>query len=164
MEIIVGNRLIDLDSLEVLSLEERTALSLEERTALDPAAKSTIREEIQRIFRERREAMAEPQKFQFTVAPMDLVGNSQAMMFMRDMGIWDGKSQDLSAQVFSLAIFLMQIKDWQGFEAGGEPLPCTQENKVLVFGQAPLVIQAALEKLQVQEEAERKNCKTSRAG
>lgn len=156
MEIITGNRQIKLDALEVLALEERTALDLTE----EPRVKESLRQ----IFQERREAMSQPQKFEFTVAPMDLASQYQAMMFARKMGVWDGETQDLPPQIISLAIFLMQIQAWKGFEGGGQPLPCTHENKVLVFGQAPMVIRAALEKLSHQEEAERKNFETSPVG
>lgn len=159
MEIMTQTRTISVDSLEVLALEERLALQ-GNRVANDAAAQKRIK----RAFRERREGLTEPEQFCFSVAPVDLVNQMQSLEFARSMGLWDGQSQDLSAYTLALVTFLMQTKEWSGFNAGGQELPCTRENKVLVFGQASLVIQAAMEKFQAEEEAERKNSKASPAG
>jgi exopolyphosphatase/pppGpp-phosphohydrolase len=157
MEILTATRKIGVDSLEVLALEERLALA-------EAGDNQAAAEQIKQIFQERRERLQEPQKFEFTLAPADLVNQMHALEMAQGLGIGNGKPKEFSAYILAQVVFLVQIQDWSGFESGGQPLPCTDDNKKLVFGQASLVVQAAMEKLAAQEEAERKNLPTSLAG
>lgn len=155
MEIKIAQRQFSLDDLDLLQQEEDTALV----GVKDPAQQ----EQISREFAARRAALGQPQQYSFTLAPADFVNQMQALDFARTSGLWDGVTQ-LSAYTYGRLVLLFRITAWSGFEANGEPLPCTPEHKVLVFGQAFGVIQALARKLAEVEEAETKNSGTSAAG
>jgi hypothetical protein len=157
MEIIPTERTISVDSLDLLNLREEAAL---ERAGDDLVLQEQVRQEFERI----RCNLAEVQKFEFVVAPLDFVSQWQAFNFARSRGLWDPADKDIAPYMLELIMLLMQVKSWTGFEANGAALACTDDNKVLVFGQAPLVIQALQTKLAEAEAAERKNSLTSPAG
>ncbi len=172
MEIFTAPRQITLDDLDLLDQEEEMALF----QVTEAAQQETIREQ----FSVRRQALSPPpakgetghrgiqvpfklRQYTFHLAPPDFVNQMQALDFARKHGLWDGHAR-LGAYTFGLLLLLYRITSWSGFEAQGALLPCTPENKVLVFGQAFTVIQALARKLADVEAAEAKNSGTSAAG
>lgn len=154
MEIKLTQRQITIDSLDILALEEETALG---------KASEEDQEQIRQDFAARRAALQEPLNLSFTLAPPDFVNQMKSLEFAQEQGLWDGASP-LRPFVTTILALLYRITDWSGFEADGKPLPCTPENKVLVFGQAFHVIQTLQWKLGLEEAAEAKNSGTSAAG
>ena len=155
MEISTAERQITLTSLDLLDQEEENALF--------GVAASDQQEEIRQAFAQRRESLGTPQEFTFTLAPYDFLNQMLAVDFARQQGLWDGKAK-LSPYTLGLLVLLYRITSWSGFEAQGQVLACTPANKVLVFGQAFLVIQTLQVKLAALEAAEAKNSRTSAAG
>jgi hypothetical protein len=109
----------------------------------------------------------------FTLAPESLTTQLQSLEWARQHGLWqnaqdNGNSNDgglISAIAFERIELLRRIKAWEGVAGPeGKELPCTDELKVLVFGQHPGLIALILDQLRPAEEAERKNSEPSQDG
>jgi hypothetical protein len=155
MQIIIGDREIVLTAADLRHFGEEAAL--------EAAADDREREEIRARFAA-LPADGGGQEYRFVLAPLDFQDQWRAAAWARERGLWDGREKTLSGYLLTLLVLLFRLKDWEGFEANGAPLPCTADNKVLVFGQAFGVIDALRRKLVAEEEAERKNSGTSQAG
>ncbi|MHB8071558.1 MAG: hypothetical protein ACYDHF_06365 [Candidatus Cryosericum sp.] len=158
MEIAIGNRRVEVTAADVLAAQGKMALA---KSGLLPEEEEKIRQ----VFADLRTALPEKgEVHQFEVAPVDFANQWQALEWARSRGLWDGRGETLSAQLLDMVGLLMRIRSWSGFEAGGKPLECTEENKVLVFGQAQKIIWALYDVLEAQEQAEEKNSEPSQAG
>jgi hypothetical protein len=61
--------------------------------------------------------------------------------------------------------FLRRTRSWEGVSGpDGKPLPCTDDMKILVFGQHPSLIMNLILQLQKDLEDERKNSEPSQTG
>jgi hypothetical protein len=106
------------------------------------------------------------------LAPVNLTSQLQSLEWARQNGLWkietdgDGKEADLvSAISFGRIELLRRIKAWEGLvDDQGAELPCSEDMKVLVFGQHPGLIGLIQKQIQVTEETERKNSEPSPAG
>lgn len=107
------------------------------------------------------------------LAPENLTARLQSMEWARRQGLWKietngdgGKEANLvSAIAFDRIELMRRIKAWEGLEDDkGVELPCTDDMKVLVFGQQPALIALINKELQAAAEAEGKNSKPSPAG
>ncbi len=115
-------------------------------------------------------------KVTFTLAPENLDDQLQALKWAEDRGLLnteerevDGKSQSFfkPATMFSLEriSFLRRTRSWVGIKgADGKPLPCTDEMKLLVFGQQPALIVELILKFNEDSAAEGKNSEPSQPG
>jgi hypothetical protein len=107
------------------------------------------------------------------LAPVNLTSQLQSLEWARQNGLWKiepGGNGGQEAGVVSAIAFdrielLRRIKAWEGLVDGeGKVLPCTDEMKVLVFGQLPSLVNLIQEQIQAAAEAERKNSGPSQAG
>jgi len=101
----------------------------------------------------------------FTLAPENLESQLEAMNWAQQHGLVQEDFGPVSLFSFSRIDFLRRTKAWEGIgDAAGQLLPCTEEMKILVFGQQPGLILALMEKYQADLETERKNSGTSPPG
>jgi len=107
------------------------------------------------------------------LAPVNLTSQLQSLEWARQQGLWHieaskdgGKEAALvSAIAFGRIELLRRIKAWEGLsDDQGVELPCTDDMKVLVFGQQPALINAIQEQIEAAAEAEGKNSAPSQAG
>jgi hypothetical protein len=107
------------------------------------------------------------------LAPENLINKLQSLEWARRQGLWQietngdgGKETHLvSAIAFERIELLWRIKAWEGFaDDQGAELPCTDEMKILVFGQQPALISLIHEQLLTAAEAEGKNFRPSQVG
>ena len=156
MEILSASRQVTVTALEILAHNEETALFMVKGDA-------AREEEVRRQFAVRRENPEPGPDYEFEVAPVDFFNQMQAMELAEKRGKGRG---DTATDLYLLGLLqlLSRITSWKGFEQGGEPLPCTLDNKILVFGQALPVIQALQGKLSREQAAEEKNSGTSASG
>ena len=157
MEIITDTRTITVTNLDLLDQAEAQAI----RQAEDDQGKI---DQIKAEYAAQREGLVPADIHVFTVAPLDFTAQWKALAWAKKMGLWDGGGESLSTYMLGLIILLFQIQDWTGFEAAGVSLPCTSDNKVLVFGQANAVITALHYKMMMEDAADSKNFETSPAG
>jgi hypothetical protein len=107
-----------------------------------------------------------------TLAPESLTNQLQSLEWARQQGLWrieadgDGKEANLiSGIAFRRIELLRRIKAWEGLiDDQGAALPCTEDMKILVFGQQPALINLIQEQLQAAQETEGKNSGPSQAG
>jgi hypothetical protein len=113
----------------------------------------------------------------FTLAPENLDDQLQALKWAEDRGLLkteeredgDGKKVIVfkPSAMFSLEriSFLRRTRSWEGLAGSdGEPLACTDDMKILVFGQQPDLIHQLIVKLSEDLAAERKNSEPSQSG
>jgi hypothetical protein len=116
-------------------------------------------------------------KITFTLAPENLEDQLQALKWAEDRGLLSTEERvDAGGQsgnyfkpsaLFSLERinFFRRTKAWDGIAGqDGKPLPCTDEIKVLVFGQQPALIMQLIAQLNEDIAAERKNSQPSQPG
>ena len=158
MEIITGLRKLQVNTRDLLDWEEARDLAL---AGADEAQAQIVRE----VFTARRAALnGDGPVYEFEVGPPEFLHQWQAVEWARKEGLWDGRPENLSLFLVSQLDLLFRLKSWRGFQAQGQPLPCTLDNKILVFGQAPQIIRVLERKLAAAEDAERKNSEPSRPG
>jgi hypothetical protein len=107
------------------------------------------------------------------LAPENLTSQLQSLEWARRQGLWQiEKNQDggpeaslVSAIAFDRIELLRRIKAWEGLvDSQGAELPCTDDMKILVFGQQPALVNLIQEKIQAEAAAEGKNSEPSQAG
>lgn len=113
----------------------------------------------------------------FTLAPGNLDDQLQALKWAEDRGLLKTEEREdkkggkttyfkPSAMVSLERIgFMRRTRSWEGLAGpDGEPLPCTDDMKVMVFGQHPDLIYALIVQLNQDLEAEGKNSEPSQPG
>jgi len=107
------------------------------------------------------------------LAPVNLTSQLQSIEWARQHGLWKietngggGKEADLISSIaFERIELLRRIKAWEGLvDDQGAELPCTDDMKILLFGQQPGLASLIQEQLQTAAEAEGKNSEPSPAG
>ncbi len=108
----------------------------------------------------------EGHRVSFTLYPENLENQLESLNWARKLvGLVKEEFDAVSAFTFMRLDFLRRTLDWEGIgDAAGQPLPCTEEMKILVFGQQPGLVLALMEKYNTDLEAERKNSGTSPPG
>jgi hypothetical protein len=77
----------------------------------------------------------------------------------------DDDERTLLAQTAALFIIVARLTDWQGVSlVSGEEAECTDENKLLLFGKYPGLIDRIIAEITKKEETEEKNSETLQDG
>jgi hypothetical protein len=116
-------------------------------------------------------------KVTFTLAPENLDDQLQALRWAEERGLLNTEEREDDAgkkaayfkpsAMFSLerVSFMRRTRSWEGLAGpDGEPLPCTDDMKTLVFGQQPELVMRLITQLNEDLAAERKNSEPSQAG
>lgn len=116
-------------------------------------------------------------KVVFTLAPENLDDQLQGMKWAEDRGLLgteeregpDGKKEIFFRPAALVTMerisFLRRTRAWEGIAgADGQALPCTDDMRILVFGQQPELILALIRQLNEDLAAERKNSEPSQTG
>lgn len=116
-------------------------------------------------------------KITFTLAPENLDDQLQALKWAEDRGLLnievrqdaEGKQAPYfkPSAMFSLEriSFLRRTRSWEGIAGpDGKPLPCTDDMKILVFGQQADLIMQLMVQSNEDLAAERKNSEPSQPG
>ncbi|MCL4502487.1 MAG: hypothetical protein M1438_11640 [Deltaproteobacteria bacterium] len=109
------------------------------------------------------------QTLKFTLDPGELGDVLASYDWGVEQGFLDPESGQASGRMAAAALgnfaLLRRIEAWEGItDPQGQPVPCTETNKLAFFGRYPAALFALGQQVREREEAEAKNSGASAAG